>query len=70
MVTMNIIQFNTFKVRYQRHKAICEMSWQDPLRFGQKFLNDHYPNDCFPELFYEEDARKAEDMIRAKYVTD
>ena len=39
-----------------------------PLRFGQAFLNERFPDIADPDLFYEEDDGKAWEMILDKYV--
>lgn len=38
------------------------------LRFGQAFLNKFYPEIACPEIFYEEDSKKAVSLIIDRFV--
>lgn len=65
-----------------KFKAVKKIDWKtlmdfnikywttrnNPLRFGQQFLNEFYPEISCPEIFYEENAGKAVSLIVDKFV--
>ncbi len=70
MISMTIIpgvtptELKGFVYRYNKGRN----STYKHLRFGQAFLNEFYPDDSCPELYYEQDFTMSLDFILTNFV--